>query len=180
MAARDESDTATANRTTLERTSDRELVITRTLNGPARIVFDAWTRPELVRRWWAPRSRDVVVVSCDADVRPGGRYRYVLRHGTHGEFAFTGTYREVTPHSRLIYTEVFEPGGQAGEDSDGAIVTVTFLEHEGRTHLLSHSLFPSKEVLDGVLATGMEGGMRETMEQLEELVASLKAEGGTR
>lgn len=178
MAARDGSETVPMNRTTLERTSERELVITRTFNGPARIVFDAWTRPELVRRWWAPGSRDVAMVSCDAEVRVGGRYRYVLRHGRHGEFAFTGTYREVTPHTRLVYTEIFEPGGQAGGDSDGALVTVTFLEHEGRTHLMSHSLFPTKDVLDGVLATGMEGGMRETMEQLEALVQELTKDDG--
>jgi uncharacterized protein YndB with AHSA1/START domain len=177
MAAGDGTETATPNRTTMERTSDRELVITRTFNGPARIVFDAWTRPELVRRWWAPGSRDVAVVSCDAEVRVGGRYRYVLRHGSHGVFAFTGTYREVTPHTRLVYTEMFEPDGQPAGGDEGAVVTVTFVEHQGRTHLTSHSLFPSKDVLDGVLATGMEGGMRETMEHLEALVQALTDEG---
>jgi len=173
MAARDgRSEAALMNQTTMDRTSGRELVITRAFNGPARIVFDAWTRPELVIRWWAPASRDVEMVSCDADVRPGGRWRYVMRHGTHGEFAFSGSYREVTPHSRLVHTELFEPAA-AGPDDEGAVVTVTFDERDGKTHVVSHSLFPSAEVLDAVLATGMEGGMRETMDQLDVLVASL-------
>lgn len=178
MAAGDGSEVVPLNRTTMERTSGRELVITRTFNGPARVVFDAWTRPELVRRWWAPRSRDVAIVRCEADVRAGGSYRYVLRHGVHGEFAFTGTYREVTPHTRLVYTEIFEPGGQASGEDEGAVVTVTFDEREGRTHLVSHSLFPSTDVLDAVLATGMEGGMRETMDQLEALVQDLDRDEG--
>jgi uncharacterized protein YndB with AHSA1/START domain len=175
MVARNAGESAVAkNQTTMDRTSDRELVITRMFNAPPRIVFDAWTRPELVRRWWAPRSRAVSIVSCDAEVRVGGTYRYVLQHADHGEFAFSGKYREVTPPSRLVYTEIFEPAGQAADHTDGAINTVTFEERDGKTYLVSHSLFPSKDVLDTVLATGMEGGMRETMDQLDELVASLR------
>lgn len=156
--------------TSMTRTSDTELVITRSFDAPARIVFDAFTKPELVRRWWAPGSRQVSLVSCDADVRPGGRWRYVLQHAVHGEIAFSGEYREVSPPDRLVYTETLEPA----DDSGGAIVTVTFDEREGRTLLTSHSRFPSKDILDMVLATGMEGGMRETMEQLDALVTSLK------
>ena len=162
------------NRTTLERTSDRELVITRTFNGPARIVFDAWTKPELVKRWWAPKSLCVSIVSVDADVRVGGRYRYVLKPREHDEFAFTGTYREVTPHSRLVYTTNYEPkGAPPATEAEAAIVTITFAERGGKTHLVSHEMYPSKEVLDMVIASGMERGMRETMDQLDELVASL-------
>jgi len=172
MVAREGSEAAVMNQTTMDRTSGRELVITRAFNGPARIVFDAWTRPELVRRWWAPQSRDVSLVSCDADVRTGGWYRYVMRHGTHGDMAFSGTYREVTPHSRLVHTEVFEPTA-SGSGEEGAIVTVTFEERDGKTHVVSHSLFPSADVLDAVIATGMEGGMRESMDQLDAVVASL-------
>ena len=163
------------NETTMERTSGRELVIKRAFNGPARIVFDAWTRPELVRRWWAPQSRGVSLVSCEADVRAGGWYRYVMRHDAHGEMAFSGKYREVTPVSRLVYTEVFEPTA-SGSDEEGAIVTVTFDDRDGKTHVVSHSLFPSADVLDAVIATGMEGGMRESMDQLDALVASLVAQ----
>jgi uncharacterized protein YndB with AHSA1/START domain len=169
MIAGESSDRAAVSQTSMELRSDREIVISRTFNGPARIVFDAWTNPELVRRWWAPKSHGVSVVACDADVRPGGIYRYVLRPNAGGEFAFSGTYTEVAPHSRLVYTQVYEPMRDAGE----VIVTVTFQEHDGRTHLVAHELYPSREARAGALASGMEHGMRETMDQLDELVASL-------
>jgi uncharacterized protein YndB with AHSA1/START domain len=167
MVANRSSEVVPKNVTSVERTSDRELVISRTFNGPARIVFDAWTKPELVKRWWAPKSHSVVIVSCDADVRVGGRYRYVLRAAP-GEIGFSGTYTEVTPHSRLVYTQCFEP--MPGAE---AIITITFDERGGKTHLVAHELYPSKEALDGAIASGMEHGMRETMDQLDELVASL-------
>jgi uncharacterized protein YndB with AHSA1/START domain len=172
--AREGSESAAMNRTTLERTSDREIVITRTFNGPPRIVFDAWTRPELVSRWWAPKALGVSIVSCDADVRVGGRYRYVLQPPKGDAFAFAGTYAEVTPHSRLVYTTIFVPGGaDADDESSPAICTVTFEDRGDKTHLVAREVYPSKEVLDGVLASGMESGMRMTMDQLDELVASL-------
>jgi uncharacterized protein YndB with AHSA1/START domain len=164
---------AAVNQTTLERTSDSEIVIRRTFNGPPRIVFDAWTRPALVERWWAPASRGVTVVSCQADVREGGAWRYVLHHQAHGELPFSGTYREVTPPSRLVYTEIFEPGRTAPDEGGHAVVTVTFDERDGKTDVTSRSRFPSKAVLEMVLASGMESGMRETMDQLDALVASL-------
>ena len=109
MVASEGSEPVVANRTSLARVSDRELVIERRFNGPARIVFDAWTRPELVSRWWAPRALGVTVVSCDGDVRVGGRYRYVLKPRQAAVIAFSGEYREVTPHTRLVYTTAFEP-----------------------------------------------------------------------
>jgi uncharacterized protein YndB with AHSA1/START domain len=175
MVAKERSEPGAMHYTSMERTSDRELLITRTFNGPLRIVFDAWTRPELVSRWWAPKSLGVSMVSCDADVRVGGRYRYVLQPGKGDVFAFSGRYTEVTPHSRLVYTSNFEPKGvEAVDDVGAAIVTVTFDEQHGKTHLVARELYPSKEVLDAVLASGMEHGMRETMDQLDELVASLK------
>jgi uncharacterized protein YndB with AHSA1/START domain len=175
MAAKEKSEPGAMNYTSMERTSDRELLITRTFNGPPRIVFDAWTRPELVGRWWAPKSLGVSMVSCDADVRVGGRYRYVLQPAKGDVFAFSGRYTEVTPHSRLVYTSNFEPKGvEAVDDAGAAIVTVTFDEQYGKTHLVARELYPSKEVLDAVLASGMEHGMRETMDQLDELVASLQ------
>ena len=170
MAARKESEAVPMNRTSMELVDDREIVITRTFNGPARIVFDAWTKPELVKRWWAPKSRGVTVVGCDADVRVGGNYRYVLRPAQGDEIAFSGKYTEVTPHSRLVYTQIFEPMADAGE----LTITVTFDEHDGKTRLVSREMYPSKEVRDIVLATDMEHGMRETMDQLDELVASLR------
>ena len=108
------------NRTSVERSSDRELTITRTFNAPPRIVFDAWTSAELVKRWWAPVSLGVSIVSCEADVRVGGRYRYVLKPATSEAFAFSGTYREVTPYSRLVYTTFFEPGLAPPKDESEA------------------------------------------------------------
>lgn len=170
MDARSESKPATVNRTTLERRSERELVMTRTFNGPSRIVFDAWTKPELLKRWWAPCSLGVKLFSCEADVRVGGTYRYVFGHDAKHSMAFSGVYTEVTPHARLVYTQLFEPMRAAGE----AIVTATFEEQGGKTRFELHALYPSKEALDGAVASGMEQGMRETMEQLEALVGALR------
>lgn len=174
MAARGRADMATANETTLALPGDREIVITRTFNGPPRIVFEAWTRPDLVRRWWAPRSRGASMAACEADVRVGGSYRYVVKLERGGQFAFTGRYIEVAPPSRLVYTEVFEPtAGGAKPDDPAVVVTVTFEEQDGRTFMTSRSLCPSKDVRDAIIASGMEHGMRETMDALDALVASL-------
>jgi uncharacterized protein YndB with AHSA1/START domain len=164
------SEQATKNRTTVERRSDRELVVTRTFNAPAKIVFDAFTRPDLLKRWWAPRSHGVSLFACEADVRVGGRYRYTFGRDPEHPMVFSGTYIEVTPPSRVVCTQLFEPMASAGE----AIVTATFDERDGRTDLVLHQLFPSKEALDGAVASGMEKGMRESYDQLEELVASLR------
>jgi uncharacterized protein YndB with AHSA1/START domain len=167
MDARRESEpTRTKNRTTVERKSERELVVTRTINGPARIVFEAFTKPELLKRWWAPKSTGVSLLSCEADVRVGGRYRLVFGDASK-PMAFYGRYLEVTPYSRLVWTN------DEGDDG-GAVTTVTFEEKAGKTLLVMHDLYPSKEALDGALA-GMEGGMRETLEQLDELVVTLGA-----
>jgi uncharacterized protein YndB with AHSA1/START domain len=175
MAAREGSEPVLAPRTSLVRESDRELVIARTFDARARVVFDAWTRPELVRRWWAPKSLGVSMVSCEADVRVGGRYRYVLQPDKGDAFAFSGRYTEVTPHSRLVYTSFFETKGvEPVGEGEAVIVTVTFDERGGQTHLVAREMYPSKEVLDGALATGMEHGLRVTMDQLDELVASLR------
>jgi uncharacterized protein YndB with AHSA1/START domain len=157
-----------SNRTEMELKGERELVIRRTFRAPAHIVFDAWTKAELVKRWWAPKSRGVAVVECTAEVRPGGAYRYVLARGEAERFAFSGKYLEVDRPTRLVYTNWFEaiPGAEV-------TVTVTFEERDGSTKLVAHELYPSKEARDGALASGMESGMRETIDQLDELVASL-------
>jgi uncharacterized protein YndB with AHSA1/START domain len=157
------------DRTTVERKSERELVVTRTFDGPARIVFEAWTRPELLKRWWAPKSTGVSLVSCEADVRVGGRYRFEFGHEGSKPMVFFGRYLEVTPHSRLVWTNE--------ESDDAAITTVTFEEKDGRTVLVLHELYPSKEALDGALS-GMEGGMPEQFAQLDELLVTLGASGG--
>jgi uncharacterized protein YndB with AHSA1/START domain len=157
------------NRTTVERKSERELVVTRTVNSPARIVFEAWTKPELFKRWWVPKSAGVSLLSCEMDVRVGGRYRVELGHDASKPMAFFGRYIEVTPHSRLVWTN--------DESDDGAVTTVTFEEKGGKTLLVLHELYPSKEALDGAIA-GMEGGMPEQFEQLDELLAALGASVG--
>ena len=159
------------NRTTVERKSERELVVTRTFNGPARIVFEAWTKPELLKRWWAPKSTGMSLLSCEADVRVGGTYRFVFVFGNDPSkpMAFYGRYIEVTPHSRLVWTN--------DESDDGAVTTLTFEEKGGKTLLVMHELYPSKEALDRAIA-GMEGGMPETFEQLDELLVNLGARAG--
>jgi uncharacterized protein YndB with AHSA1/START domain len=165
------------NPTILELKSDLEIVITRTFNGPPRVVFDAFTRPELVSRWWAPKAVGAAMVSCDADVRTGGFYRYVFRARQSGNMAFSGRYTEVTPHSRIVYTQIFEPTAAGAQpDEEGIVVTVTFDERDGKTLLVSHTMCPRKELRDAIIATGMERGMRVAMDQLEELVAALQRE----
>lgn len=159
------------NDTSMELVSDREIVIARTFRAPPRIVFEAWTKAEFVRRWWAPKALGVEIVDVTADVRPGGKYRYQLRPRGGDEFAFSGTYTEVTPPTRLVYTQLFEPVPGAE-----MTITVTFEEHDGKTRLVSREVYPSKEARDAALASGMEHGMRETMNQLDDLVASLHAE----
>jgi uncharacterized protein YndB with AHSA1/START domain len=168
MDARRESEpTLMKNPTTVERKSERELVVTRTFNGPARIVFEAWTKPELFKRWWVPKSMGMSLLSCEMDVRVGGRYRLVFSHPAAPEpTEFFGRYLEVTPHSRLVWTN--EEGGDSGQ-----VTTVTFEETGGTTLLVMHDFYPSKEALDGAIASGSTSGVGETFEQLDELLASL-------
>ena len=167
MVAREESDpTSGKNRTTVERKSERELVITRTFNAPARIVFEAWTNPELFKRWWVPKSMGMSLLSCEMDVRVGGGYRLVFSHPAAPQpIAFFGKYLEVTPHSRLVWTNE--------ESNEGAVTTVTFEEKGGKTLLVVHDLYPSKEALDGAIASGATGALPEQFEQLDELLVTL-------
>ena len=157
------------NPTTVERTSDRELVVTPAFDARASIVFDAMTNLELVKRWWAPRSLGVTLFSCEAEVRVGGKYRYVFGRDPAQSMAFSGVYRELVPHSRIVFTQVFEPMASVGE----AVITITLEEHVGKTHMVQRQLYPSKQALDGAVASGMEKGMRETYDQLDALAASL-------
>jgi uncharacterized protein YndB with AHSA1/START domain len=156
------------NRTTVERASGRELVITRAFDGRARIVFDALTKPELLKRWWAPRSLGVTLIECEVDLRVGGSYRYVFGKDAAKPMAFSGVYKEVVPHSRIVFTQVFEPMASAGE----GLVTITLEERDGKTHMVQHEIYPSKQTLDWAIESGMERGMRETLDQLDTLVAS--------
>jgi uncharacterized protein YndB with AHSA1/START domain len=168
-AGKDNEPTSMNNRTIVERKSERELVVTRTFNGPARLVFEAWTKPELLKRWWAPRSTGMSLLSCEADVRVGGSYRFEFGHGASKSMAFFGRYIEVTPYSRLVWTN--------DESDDGAVTTVTFEEKDGKTLLIMHELYPSKEALETTIA-GMEDGMPETFAQLDELLVTLGASAG--
>jgi uncharacterized protein YndB with AHSA1/START domain len=169
MDARRESEPARMkNRTTVERKSERELVVTRTLNGPARIVFEAWTKPELFKRWWVPKSIGVSLLSCEMDVRAGGKYRLVFGNDAATPMEFFGRYIEVTPHSRLVWTN--DEG-----DEGGPVTTVTFEEKGGQTLLVIHDLYPSKEALE---ASGSVDGMPETLDQLDELLVTLGASVG--
>jgi uncharacterized protein YndB with AHSA1/START domain len=146
----------------VERRSDREIVVTRTFNGPARLVFEAWTKPELFKQWWVPKSMGMTLVSCEMDVRTGGKYRLGFGDG----MDFFGRYLEVTPHSRLVWTN--EESGDAG-----SVTTVTFEEKDGKTLLVLSELYPSKEALDA--GAGAADAMGETFQQLDGLLATLGA-----
>ncbi len=154
------------NLTTVERKSDRELIVTRTFDAPAHIIFQAWSKPKLFRRWWLPRSMGMTLVSYEADIRTGGHYRLEISHRGSKPMAFFGKYIEVTPHSRLVWTNEESP--------DGPVTTVTLEEKGGKTLLVLHELHPSKEALDAA-GTGAVDGLSESFEQLDELVAELDA-----
>ena len=170
MDASGQSDLATGKaRTTMERASEREFVVTRTLDGPPNLVFEAWTRPELFQRWWVPKSCGVSLISFEADVRTGGAYRLVMGHPSSEQLmAFFGRYIEVTPPSRLVWTN--EEGGEGG-----AVTTVTFEEKDGATQVIVRELYLSKEALNEAMACGSTSGWAEQFEQLDDLVISLDA-----
>ena len=153
----------TKNPTTVERRSELELVVTRTVNGPARLVFEAWTKADLFRKWWVPKSFGLTLLSCEMDVRVGGQYTLVFRH-EESTMSFFGTYLEVVPNARLVWTNDEGDQGQT-------ITTVTFEERAGKTVVVVHDRYPTKEALEG----GASGALPETLDQLDELLASLTA-----
>ena len=155
------------NRTTVERKSDREVVVTRTFDAPARLVFEAWTKPELFGQWWVPRSMGITLRSCELDVRTGGKYRLVFGDDPANPVAFFGEYLDVVPNQRIVWTN--EESG-----ADGSVTTVTFEEKNGKTTLVMSELYPTKEALDAA-GTGAQEAMHETFGQLDELLASLAA-----
>ena len=154
------------HRATFERKSERELVVTRLFDAPARIVFEAWTRPAHLLQWWAPKSSGMSLVSCELDVRVGGSYRFEFGQGGTPAMAFFGRYVDVVPNARLVWTN--------DESEDGALTTVTFEEKSGKTLLVWHEVYPTKEALDQACA-GMEGGMPEQFAQLDAHLAALSA-----
>ena len=155
------------NRTTVERKSDREVVVTRTFDAPARLVFEAWTKPELFGQWWVPRSMGMTLRSCELDVRTGGKYRLVFGDDPANPIAFFGNYLEVVPDKRIVWTN--EESG-----ADGSVTTVTFEEKNGKTTLVMSELYPTKEALDAA-GTGAQEAMHETFGQLDEVLAELDA-----
>ena len=164
MDATRNSESATErNPVTVERTSERELVVTRSFDGPARLVFEAWTKPELFRKWWVPKSMGMTLHSIEMDARTGGSYRLDFGDG----MDFFGTYLEVTPYSRIVWTN--EEGGD-----NGSVTTVTFEEKGGKTLLVVSEVYPSKEALDAA-GTGAADAMHETIGQLDDLLAQLPA-----
>ena len=154
-------------RTTVERKSDREVVVTRTFDAPARLVFEAWTKPELFKQWWVPRSMGMTLRSCELDVRTGGKYRLVFGDDPANPMAFFGRYLDVVPNRRIVWTN--EESG-----ADGSVTTITFEEKNGKTTLVMSELYPTKEALDAA-GTGAQEAMNETFGQLDELLASLGA-----
>ena len=163
MSKENEGSPAAMNRTVVQRKSDFELVVTRTFDAPAHIVFEAWSNPELFKLWWVPKSVGMSLLSCDMDIRTGGTYRLVFSHPAFDQpMAFFGTYKEVTPHKRLVWTN---------EDSDqGAVTTVTFEENDGKTLVTFHELYPTTAALEEALAGSAEG-LPEQFAQLDELLA---------
>jgi uncharacterized protein YndB with AHSA1/START domain len=162
-----------SGRATVERISERELVVRRIIRGPARLVFEAWTNPTLFQRWWVPTAAPITLLACELDVRAGGRYRLVFGvNGTDQQAEFFGRYLEVVPPSRIVWTN------DEGEEA-GAITTVTFEEEGDRTRVVVHDLYPSAEALEAAIASGSTEGMPEQLEQLEELVVSVCDSAGT-
>ncbi|KQX12052.1 SRPBCC family protein [Ensifer sp. ENS07] len=152
------------NRTSVERKGDRELVVTRTFNAPPSMVYRAWSQPELFQRWWVPKSAPgVSLVSCQMDVRTGGRYRLEFGAGGSDTMAFYGKYLEVVPNERIVWTN--------DEGEEGAITTVTFKDEGGRTLLTFHEVYPSKEALEEALQSGA-AALPEQLDQLDELLSS--------
>ena len=164
MAARREGE---SRRTTVQKKSDVEVVVTRSFDAPARLVFEAWSRPELFRKWWVPRSMGMTLRSCEMDVRTGGKYRLEFGDDPANPMAFFGTYLEVVPGRRIVWTN--EEGGEAG-----SVSTLTLEERDGRTLLVLTERYPTKEALDAA-GTGAQEAMKETFGQLDELLAELAA-----
>jgi uncharacterized protein YndB with AHSA1/START domain len=160
MDASSRSELVGSNGTTVERRGDREVVVTRWFAAPARIVFEAWSNPELFRKWWVPKSMGMTLHDCEMDVRTGGTYRLNFGEG----MDFFGKYIDVAPPERIVWTN-------EEADENSSVTTVTFEEQDGRTRVVVSELYPSKEALDA--SGGAEEAMPETFAQLDELLATL-------
>lgn len=158
-----------SNQTKTERKSDRELIVSRDINGPLQRVFEAWTKAELFQKWWVPKAMPIKLVSCELNVRTGGSYRLVFSAGDQNP-EFFGKYLEVTPNSKIVWTNE-----ESGEDA-ASITTVTFKEVNGTTSLTVIDLYPSKAALDEAISSGSTDGWPDQFEQLEQLIAKQRAD----
>lgn len=159
MSDKTDSKSATA----VERKSDREVMVTRSFDAPVHIVFEAWTNSQLFEQWWVPKSYGLTLLSCELDVRVGGKYRLEFGHpASEQPMAFFGTYTEVIPNSRIVWTNE--------ESEDGAVTTVTFEQQANKTVLIIHDLYPSIEALE---ASGASDGMHETLDQLAAFIGNM-------
>ena len=157
----------TQNQTSVDRTSQRDLVITRTFNAPVATVFAAWTQPELLMRWWLPKSCGITFIACETDPRTGGTYRFTFGHPASDQpMSFFGKYTEVIPNARLVWTN------DEGEEP-GAITTVTFEQEGPTTRVTMHDLYPTQEALDDAIASGSTSGFSESFNQQDELLVTL-------
>ena len=171
MAAKSTDTVSASSRreeTHFELVGDREHVMTRTFAAPRALVFEVFTTPAHVKRWWAPASTGLQMVECEIDLRVGGRYRFLGRRKDGFECGFSGEYREIAAPGRLVYTEVFDLAPDAP-----SLVTVVFEEHAGKTKSTMHALFASPEARAAAVSSGMEGGVSECMLQIDEILASL-------
>ena len=169
-AANDAGTAHVSGSTNVKRTTELELVVTRTFDAPARIVFEAWSKPELFMRWWVPKSVEVPLRSCEMDVRTGGKYRLEFGKDAANTWTFFGKYLEVIPNARMVWTN--------DEGEQGAVTTVTFEEQDGKTHLVLRDVYPSKDALDEAMVSGSIGGFDEQFAQLDEFLATLGASAG--
>ena len=160
----------TSGTATVTLPADDQILITREFAAPRHLVYRAWTTPELVKRWWSGQRGEVTLV--EIDLRVGGRWRYVMVTPDGFEVAFHGEYRELVPNERIVSTEVYE--GAPGGDENGTLNAATFSEAEGRTTLEILVQAPSREIRDAIIDSGMEGGMQEAMDLLEQVAVSLR------
>jgi uncharacterized protein YndB with AHSA1/START domain len=158
---------ASSGTATVTLPTDEQILVTREFDAPKHLVYKAWTTPELVRRWWSGRRGEMTVV--EMDFRVGGAWRYVMIASGGHEVGFHGEYREIVPDERIVWTEVYE-GAPEGEP---AVVTATFTEEDGRTTLALLTEVESRAVRDMIVETGMEGGVQEQMEILDEILREL-------
>jgi uncharacterized protein YndB with AHSA1/START domain len=152
--------------------TDEQILITREFDAPKHLVYKAWTTPELVRRWWHANRGQMTVA--EIDLRVGGQWRYVMVTEDGFEVAFHGEYREIVPNERIVSTEVYEGAPQAEGVEEGTLNTLTLAEADGRTTMTILVEAPSKEIRDAIIESGMEAGMQDAMDLLEQAAVSLR------